>query len=796
MRVISRSFNSLLIGLLLLLVAVAAMAIVTDRKIAAAPTICKVVIALDRSASIGDNWKDLRGQVLNLFDPIEGLNRDDIEIAFWTFSHVSDTTGINAGENYNSPYYDYVKSNDPLGRNSFENKLPEDGEAILSGQTNYAQGFGFDNGTPNNKADAGQRSISAIRGEANVVAFLTDSAPNYPGGSDNNADAVNAGYAARQNYGSGVKIIGGYINKDADSTFVPTSLYRTINGPPVTDPLQPVDTTAENVGPLGFNSLTEYLRPRIIDACPDSTPSNYSLEPTVNIVNNTNGTGDAVNPGDTIGFDYQVNNTTTDGSNGSSSWKLYDVTIRPNVSGNPFYFDTSSSRCTTTVNRPYCDGVINCTALLNMIPGQQGSCDDAVPPGGGRGTCGTTPSTSPVASTSPYNFVPGGNNFYGAPRCQTIAELPVGTRICSILALSNATSTGIRNRVSRAACVTIAKTPLVQIHGGDVRVGHKFDGDTTPSPSPGTKLAGIFTSQFRISQDATVVPNGRTYGSWVEYAALAPGNISRFASQSGLAGEYGGYEGRVDSSMCDQAVNALTFANKVSNTTYQNECGHLSGASGQLPDVLSSLTTGSAIPSASFSKPLQINAGTIAGLYKDDTVSPEPNFEIAGGTLPKGKTVIIYVPNGTITINGNIEYDDAGDKYQRIEDIPQVVLIAKNINIREGVGRVDAWLVAPGKGSDGGFVDTCYGFARPLRSAVCAQPLTINGPVIARQMNLWRTRVDTAGCKITTPTDCVDVGDPAEIINLPGSAILWAQAYGQNSSKAQTVGTIELPPYF
>lgn len=787
MRTVSRSFASLTFGLLLLLVAISAMALLSDRKIAAAPTICRVVIALDRSASIGDNWRDLRGQVLNLFDPIEGLNSSDIEIAFWTFSHVSDTTGRNASVNYNSPYYDYVKSNDPLGRNSFENKLPEDSEAILSGQTNYAQGFGFDNGVPNTKSDPGQRSISAIRGEANVVAFLTDGAPNYPGGSDNNADAINAGYAARQNYGPGVRVIGGYINVNSNSTFVPTSLYRTINGPPVTEPLQPVDTTAENVGPLGFNSLTEYLKPRIEAAC-DIPVSNFDLQPTVNVVNNTNGIGDAVNPGDSVGFDYQVNNTTNDGSNGSSSWKLYDVMIRPEVSGNPYYFDTPSSKCTTTVGKPYCDGVADCTALLGMIAGR-GSCDEV--PLGGRGMCGTNPSTSPGMSTSPYSFVPGGNNFYGSPRCQTIGELPVGTRICSILSLSNATSAGIRNRVSKAACVTIAKTPLVQIHGGDVRVGHKFDGDTTPT---GTTLPGVYTSQFRISQNASIVPNGRTYGSWVEYGVLAPGKISRFASMSGLAGQYGGYDGRVDPSICDMEVNALTFANKVSTAPYQNECGRLSGASGQLPDVLSSLTTGSPISSTSYTQPLQINNDTIAGLYRDNTNNA--TFEIAGGTLPKGKTVIVYVPNGTITVNGNIGYDDGGDTYRRIEDIPQVVLIAKNINIREPVARVDAWLVAPGVGADGGIIDTCYGFTGSLRVSVCAQPLTINGPVIARQINLWRTRVDTAGCTINAPSDCASVGAPAEVMNLPGSAILWAQAYGQNPSRAQTVRTIELPPYF
>jgi hypothetical protein len=280
---------------------------------------------------------------------------------------------------------------------------------------------------------------------------------------------------------------------------------------------------------------------------------------------------------------------------------------------------------------------------------------------------------------------------------------------------------------------------------------------------------------------------------------LAPGPIEQTASLSGYAGSTGGgYDGLISSNSCDPVINRLTFANTVGLQGHETECGYFSEGTGLIPDPVTTLISESlAAPSPYTPSPsLKLDANSPVGLYKNDL--PNANFDIGESTLTLGrnKTYVVYVPNGTVTITGNVHYAD--DAYNDIRDIPQLVIIAKNININFGVTNVDAWLIAKSNDSTGGIVDTCVGYTAPFSANACKDLLTINGPIMARELDLWRTKVDTSNpsCKVTSSQDCHPVGDPAEILNLPASSILWAKAYRLNPAKAQTSYTIELPPYF
>jgi hypothetical protein len=156
---------------------------------------------------------------------------------------------------------------------------------------------------------------------------------------------------------------------------------------------------------------------------------------------------------------------------------------------------------------------------------------------------------------------------------------------------------------------------------------------------------------------------------------------------------------------------------------------------------------------------------------------------LKASTLEAGKTVIVAVPNGTQKISGNIGYSDG--PYSDINQIPQLILIAKNIVIGEDVVNVDAWLIANGEGNDGR-VNTCDNVAT-LTSEICNKQLTINGAVQARHLDLRRTGGSGPGGA---------AGDPAEIINLPATSYLWAQSEGKSDARAQTTLTTELPPFF
>jgi hypothetical protein len=132
-----------------------------------------------------------------------------------------------------------------------------------------------------------------------------------------------------------------------------------------------------------------------------------------------------------------------------------------------------------------------------------------------------------------------------------------------------------------------------------------------------------------------------------------------------------------------------------------------------------------------------------------------------------------------VTIAGNIDY--AGTGLASLRDIPQLVIIAKNINIQQSVTNVDAWLIASST------VNTCSNSGAKLSGDICKELLTIHGPVVADKLVLNRTAGSGTG-----PAS----GDPAEIINLRPDAYLWAQLVASGSGKAETVKTVELPPRF
>lgn len=801
MTLLRRSGGFALIGAMIAIIAVAFAALGASKDVNAqssgTPDTCHVLLMIDRSSSIGDNWDDMYNQIRNLFLGLSSASKP-IALGYWTFSNVSDPA---VTDNYNAPYHEFVNTiGDPSGTASFMNTLPANGASILGGQTNYEQAFGYNtfdssagpqqNSTPPNAAQ-GVGDLDEIHAETDVLALLTDGLPNYPTGPDGaaidgNPTAVARGHAARAQF-DGKPAIGAYVKPDGAPTPDLRSLYTTINGDP---------NDSSNVGPLSFNSIEEYLTEAIERTC-DVDTVDYSLVPTVNVDQ------DAVQTGDSINYSYSVENNTADGASGNSGWQLFDVTINPTVSGNPLIFEGSSSGCPAGGGQPYCQAVDNCSEILSIIGGQ-GTCN-AVPTGG-RGNCGSSPSTSP--GNGSYTFTPGGNDaaFYSPPRCQTIDDLPLGTRVCSMLYIARPTQTAASGRMSSAACVTVGKTPLVQIHGGDLRVGHRFNGDTsTLSDSDG----GIYTTRFTAR--GTAVPNGRVFGSWVEYGVLAPNAIQRVASLSGYSN---GYDGGPSSSGCDLNTNRLTFSNTPededgNSDDHDPECGYFAEGAGIIPDVVSALTSRTPIDPTRYSLPLQLTGDSIPGLYRN--TNSNANFEIGNSTIAnsateKGKAYIVYVPNGTVTITGNIV--QSGDSYAEIKEIPQLVIIAREIKIREGVASIDAWLVSPGTSDTEGIINTCVnntGNTPNLSSAVCDEDrpgtqsdLRVNGPVMARDLLLWRTKVDKSDpvCRVDTTDACRDVGTPAELFNLSGSSVLWALGYGSNASRAQTSYTVELPPYY
>jgi hypothetical protein len=339
---------------------------------------------------------------------------------------------------------------------------------------------------------------------------------------------------------------------------------------------------------------------------------------------------------------------------------------------------------------------------------------------------------------------------------QTLGDLPIGSRVCYTLSVRPySATTGNNARHSTPFCVTISKKPKVQILGSDLVVGK-------------SATSTIVTATTRKTVSGTAL----TYGSWGEYGVIASGMITGFGSGGGYSG------GNTSAAYCDASY--LTFTNAGSSTcaaTGSTKGGY--GLAKQLPDIAGRFIYN--IPITGTSLDL---AAVSTGIYGVDPRT-SPTINVAGGTIAKGKAVIISAGTATVNITSNIEYTN--EALNRAADIPQVVIIANNINIDESVTRVDAWLIATGPA---GNINTCSRITNPaaqLNATLCKNTLTVNGPVVARHLYLYRTGGSENGA---------GSGIPAEVFNLRPDAYLWATNYMASTGRLQTVSTKELPPRF
>lgn len=351
-------------------------------------------------------------------------------------------------------------------------------------------------------------------------------------------------------------------------------------------------------------------------------------------------------------------------------------------------------------------------------------------------------------------FAPG-DSVVGALASYTVDDAPSGSRICFALSVTGydaAHQPGSgwwRNGVP--TCIMIGKKPKLQVWGGDVAT-----------------RAGINVS---LTQKTTGV-----YGSWVEYGAFSVGTNGRFASGAGLSPVP-----TPQTSAVQNDWSKLTFANV--SAAGSQQFGLYSAAPGfrPLPSIAQYFSAVSNKAAFVGTKPgAPQNTFPTGGAVQVMTAG---DLTLQGDTIPVGRSVVI-VASGTVTITGDITYDNKTLK--SLSDLPQLVIIAKNINITSGVSNVDAWLVT--SDTKTGVVDTCSDVAPPLADNVCNNLLTIHGPVAAGELHLKRTGGSGAGA--------ADSGMPAEVINLRPDAYLWAQLVASGAGKAQTVYTTELPPRF
>lgn len=368
----------------------------------------------------------------------------------------------------------------------------------------------------------------------------------------------------------------------------------------------------------------------------------------------------------------------------------------------------------------------------------------------------------------------------GANSSYTVQPSDFGRRLCRATSASPAGRDNAGWTESSAACVVVAKKPKVQVIGGDLIVGR---GTATNA----SRTSNIITSVSRAD-------TGRYYGSWGEYALIPTGTVTGMSSGSGFV------EGVGSVNTC--ALNYLTFSNAgtsacgsgVTQGRYATSTIAPNIAS-RFPVVTSGSTATPKLPASAAASPVSLSSLISSPSAPRLYTSNATNAYVTGGSaIGSGKWVVINAPNTTVTITNNINYTTT--PLTSVEEIPQVVIIAKNIIISSAVTNIDAWLIAVGSDTtspvaQNGIINTCGAGAvsqtTTVNATICNTKLTINGPISANHLLLRRT----AGAGSGAAAD-----DPAEVFNLRADAYIWATSYSPGTGRLPTVTTKELPPRF
>lgn len=360
-----------------------------------------------------------------------------------------------------------------------------------------------------------------------------------------------------------------------------------------------------------------------------------------------------------------------------------------------------------------------------------------------------------------------GVNILQSHRKSIPGDRPAGTKICYVFSVKNYSSETVDNSkwnhsalnnsaTGNGSCVIIVKKPKVQVLGSD-----------------------LITNNGKITT-ITSIKDNRYYGSWVEYGILPNHSIVGMASGSKFNHSNGVADDVLTNSLL--SYSNLSFANNNNTINPASSCSSSDiGCYGfsrvspvnQIDNHFVSPVAASANIDISTSP-----QGVYAYNSGDATISAPANYELSG------KWIVIKI-HDTATISSDIKYTQSS--LAGINNIPQLVIIADNINIDPGVTRVDAWLVSkntirdcPNHDSDSLTVD-------PGDNPNCTDKLEINGPVMAKTLYLRRTYG-------YPDVGTIDIKDPAEKINLRADAYLWAYSRAVLDSSLNTVYITEVAP--
>ncbi|MBR3323263.1 hypothetical protein IKG16_00005, partial [Candidatus Saccharibacteria bacterium] len=327
-------------------------------------------------------------------------------------------------------------------------------------------------------------------------------------------------------------------------------------------------------------------------------------------------------------------------------------------------------------------------------------------------------------------------------------------------------------RISGVTCRTIVKKPSFQAWSGGIYSGTGIETSVTDK---------CLNSTLQWSSDSNC--SKRIFGSWSEYEA-----ISGYGSIRGLGSGAGfGYTWGVDT--YGNGGRPGGYDSTAFNNSYYN-VSHLSIANNNASGSGSSSSTGYSNISLNgevLQRILSRYSSTTAG-YNGCSFG----YIDEGQVLAQSNRLVVLRCDGNVNINSDIIIGDR--TYTKIDQLPQVVIIANNINISSNVTRLDAWLIATSRdaestGSADGNINTCSDFvpSQTPSDGACSSKLVVNGPVIAGKVYLNRTYGALPGDGSI---------EPAEVFNLRADTYLWAYSQSEDYHQVITTYSRELAPRY
>lgn len=536
--------------------------------------------------------------------------------------------------------------------------------------------------------------------------------------------------------------------------------------------------------------------------------SNFSLTPTINLTTPSgNGT---VQQGDQITFRYYIDNTSASGTSSSVACSVTGTGPAPTpaapattcprtfAASNPAPGDQVSSETFTIGTQPVGSQICR---TLTVNPASSGGSPASVQrcvvvaktpyvhfmggdvwAGGGfiqaDGTCSTNASAKITTSSrqfSAFTSAPYTGQYYnnmtlsGSPAVtKTDSEVDFDWGAGAPVSGVNANNFSVRwtktqNLPAGTYNFTVGTDDGVRLYvDGALIIDYWVDQGYTLHSAQRTLTAGNHNIVMEYYENGgaaaarlTIAPLNNSAsgaGSAVEYAAFALSTINKFGS---------GNKALFDSANMGDPGRFLSFAN---NTSTIGNFGAPQHCLNDYASLYESLPVGGALPITS----------PVSGAWHSSS------FPSLSGVAPAGVTKVYY-SDADITITGNIQYPDT---YSSVNDIPSILIIAKgNIYVNPGVTRMDGVYVARGT------FYTCYPKPSPPSVSTCSSLLTVNGSVVAGQLDLYRTR--GADGATTTLRQL-----PAEIFNLSTEVFLRNVLNNTARPSITTSDSREVPPRF